>query len=43
MDSTWGRIAGKVRQDGRRRLGEDGEFGFVGWSYGLAKEVNVIL
>ena len=43
MHGTWGRIASKVREDVFRRLGEGSEFGFVVWSYSLAKEVNVVL
>jgi len=43
MDSTWGRIDGKIREDGLHRFGEGSEFGFVVWSYGLAKEVNLIV
>jgi len=43
MDGTWGRIAGKVREDSFCRIGERSEFGFVVWSYSLGKEVNLIL
>jgi len=43
MDGTWGRIAGKVREDGFCKFGEGSEFGFVAWSNGLAKEVNLAL
>jgi len=43
MDGTWGRITGKVREDGLRRFGDESEFGFVVWSYDLAKEVNLVV
>jgi hypothetical protein len=43
MDGTWGRIASKVREDNFPMFREGVECGLIVWSYGLAKEVNVIV
>ena len=43
MHGTWGSIAGKARNDGVHMFGQGMEFSFAVWSYGLAKEWNLVL
>jgi len=43
MHRTWASIAGMVREDSVHRFGQGMESSFAVWSYGLAKEWNLVL